>query len=284
VRRALVLLAVPLAVGVAAACSSFDAAETQPTPVTDAGEDRTEPQDAADAADAGATKDGGYCASRVGDEYCQDFDSLLDVTTLLPEKSAKSGLSLTQSVAVSPTLAASFFLSPDEPGSYAVFKKPVLGHRPIRVEADMLFGQLEDSAQTLQSLTMNRKNGAVQLGRACAPDADSGVLGCSWFAAICLFNVDGATSAQCTNHFLPPGSKALASRDTWSHVALEVTFAALGHFKLSIDNEVLEMDAPTYEVGEPPADAPTIVTVGVAANQGTPTVNLFVDNVVVMLR
>ena len=284
-RRTSFLLAVAAAVGVAAACTGEEAVLV-PSDPTDAGEDRAQPPDAADASDGGVAKDAGYCASRSGDAYCQDFDSLLDVKTLVPENSGKSSMFLTQAQFVSPNRAASFVLSTDEAPvpAFAVFKQPVPDDRPVRVEADMLFGVLDDTLQTLQSLTLARKNGQVQLGRACAP-GDAGLVECAFFVAVCLFGVDGAPYATCTTHYVPKDAKAFATRDTWTHVALEATFAQTGGFALYLDAaKVLDLATPTYDVGKPPADAPTIVTVGVAALQGVPAVNLFVDNVAIMLR
>lgn len=285
-RRAFLLLTVSTAIGIASACTAFDA-QNESSVADDAGDAGAEgavtvESGAAEAAvEAGPS---GFCASRTGDVYCEDFDSLLDVATLVPEKSAKGAVALTQAAFMSPTRSLSFTTGTDETPSYAVFKHAVTANQPVRVEADMLFGTLDGSPQTLQSLTLGRKDAAVQLGRVCGT-VDAGPVECGFFVAVCLFNVDGSAASLCTSHPVPESASAFMSRNTWTHVALEATFSTKGHFSLFLDNKLIhDMNAQTYPVGAPAAADPTIVTVGVAALQGTPAIQLYVDNVAITLH
>jgi hypothetical protein len=279
-RRTFLLLAVSAAVAAAFACGSDYGADA-PVDAVDAGDASV--QQVADASDGGtdATDAASFCATRTGAVYCEDFDSLLDVKTLVPETSAKSAVGLTQGQFVSPSRSLSFSTSTDEPSSFAVFKHPVVGDRAVRLELDMFFDQLESTPQTLQSITLTRKNAAVSLGRVCNL-VDGGPLTCGVLVAVCLFDSEAVTTA-CTTHAVPV-TKAFTSVGTWSHVALEASFAQAGRFELEVDHAVvLALDTATYGVGAPPADAPTIATVGIAALQGNPTLHLLVDNVVITL-
>ena len=162
-----------------------------------------------------------------------------------------------------------------------MFKHAVTGDRPVRLELDMYFDQLSDGEQTLRSITLSRKSGQVALARACGvPDA--GVPSCSFFLAACLFNVDAGTN-PCTSYWFPAIARPFAV-GAWSHVALEATFAKEGHILFEAGGQPIVDVVTATHPGDPPSDAPTIVTVGVGVIQGTAQVHLLVDNVAITLR
>lgn len=259
------------------ACSDYDAAEPpSPSPIVEAGADTAPPVDAGSDAvvEAGPL---GFCAAK-GDAavFCEDFDSITDVSSLVPSSSVGEP-SLTSQTFVSGPRSLAFLMPAklDSP-QYTVFTHGVVTDSEVRFEVDWRWqASTIDEGQTIQSLTLRKDVGQVAFGRACG-SADAGVVPCSYYLSVYPDVGNQAVSAV-----LPlPTPK---SQKAWSHVAFQVRFATNGHVRYEEDGVVLvDQDTATLSA---PSTSPTSATIGVAILQGITTYQeMFFDNMVLELR
>jgi hypothetical protein len=224
----------------------------------------------------------GFCDTTGADAaYCEDFDRLTDVSSLVPESSAPGLVNITQGAYRSPPRALRFTLPAGESGQYAVVRHSFPTERPVRLELDMWLQQVVATSpgQTMQFHSIDRMNASVALERNCV-DGDAGPE-CAYFVSVCIFNREGGS--PCENHFF---DQHLASLDGFSRIALEARFAETGgYFKLEQDGATL-LDVQTVtHLGTLPADAPTNVTVGVGTVFGKAgATNIVVDTVLIDVR
>lgn len=219
-----------------------------------------------------------YCSSKSGALWCEDFDTLTDTVSLVPEISEPAlAPKLSQETFRSAPRALRMNLLAGQPSpQYTVIKRAFPTDRAIRLSVDWRLALLEPTeGQTLQSLTLKRKTGQVSVGRTCGAAADAGPPPCTTFVSTCVF----APDAKCEIH---PIEKRLAGLDAWSHVVLEARFAAKGHARFEEDGETrVDVDAAT-EAAPAPADEPVSATVGIAVLQGAAgATDIFFDDVLV---
>lgn len=275
-RRPLVLLLLALFAG----CTGDDPdLATRPPSDGDAGVDATAPVDAGTgeaAPDAPAT----FCATKTGVLSCEDFDTITDTSSLVPESSDPSILAkLTQGTYRSPPRAVRFNLVPGKPSQYSVIARSFPTKKVMRLELDWRFALLEPTdGQTLQSITLKSKNGQAAFGRTCSIPGDGTTPVCQYIVSTCVFG----TGAGCQTH---PITAPIAGLTDWSHVALETLFAPKGHVRFEQDGQTaLEVDAQT-ETDALNGTDPVSATVGIAVLQGNAgQTDMLVDNVVVEER
>jgi hypothetical protein len=271
VRTALVLAFV------VTACTGDDPNLAPATPDAQAADAAAPPVDAGTdvAADAPAT----FCATKPNALWCEDFDSITDVSSLVPESSDPSILAkLTQGTYRSPPRALRFNLMAGKPSpQYTVIARSFPTDKVMRLALDWRLSVLEATeGQTLQSFTLKSKGGQASFGRTCGTGTDGVNPICQYIVSTCVF--ENATST-CATH---PITARIAALDDWSHVVLETRFARKGHVRLEQDGAtILEVDAAT-DTGPLTGTDPVSATVGIAVLQGNAGgTDILVDNVVV---
>jgi hypothetical protein len=263
---------VPALVVVGFACSERYDADTPSLP--DAGVDASDVP-CADV-EAGPST---FCGTKPNAAWCEDFDSILDVSSLVPiAKGEIPEPVLSTGTFVSPPRALQFNVpAGKQPGQSSTIGHGVLTDKEVRLDLDWKWQQWESTEnQTLQSITLRKGNGQAAFGRACgAPDG--GVITCAWYIAV---SADLGDAGPPLFFFIPPP----AALGKWSHVALQVRFGTnYGHVRYEEDGMVL-VDAQTPTEGAPSVD-PVSTGIGFAMHQGiTSRLEVSFDNIVLELR
>lgn len=259
------------------ACGGYGESDVEPPPADGGGTGDTSigPNDAgAETGDAGAPT---FCSSKKNVAWCEDFDSITDVAVLAPESSAgATPATLTQKNFFSAPRSLHFGIGVDGPApEYPVVAKSFATDKDVRAEIDWRWAAAAPSeGQTLQSLTVKKGNPQASFGRTCGTE-DAGVIACKWFVATCV----PGRAPECRLFAIPD----LAALSKWSHIALEVHFAATGRVRMEEDGQTIVDVEDDLELT--PTNEPTSVTLGVAVLQGKASgLEIFFDNAFVELR
>lgn len=256
------------------ACSAeLQGTEGPPDPPLDAGSESSVDA-AADAADGGT-----FCARAGTVAYCEDFDRETDLGKILFAETSDSKNPdllprLTGDTFQSPPRALHMRLPRDVPeGSNTVFKKPFGGEKTVRVELDW---QVNAAAAlgTLQSITLRRAGPQVAFGRTCGGEP----VACSWYVARCITGFSPCDMVH-TWTSAPFVGK-------WARIYLEARFTENGHLAFGEvgATPIFDGDVPMYR-GTDDANAPTVLTIGLANPQGpSPGIEMWVDGIVATER
>lgn len=271
--RTLIVASVPVILLATYACSDYDA---DPVVVADAGADTAAPVEAGSDAtvDAGPS---GFCSSK-GDAavFCEDFDSITDVSPLVPS-STVGDPDLSAQTFVSGPRSLRFLMPDAKPApQYSVVTHGVATDKDVRFEVDWRWQSATTAdGQTVQSLTLRKDTGQAAFGRACGV-ADAGVVSCFWYISV---NPNLSSSSDAVKFEIPPP----AALTKWSHIVFQVRFASSGHVLYEEDGvPLVDVDTATLKA---PSTAPTAATIGLAILQGSTTYQeMFFDNMVLELR
>lgn len=267
------VLAIAAFVVVALACNDYDAEQSTADAGADAALDSS--LDAPDGApDAGPQ---GFCATK-GDAavWCEDFDTITDVTSLVPASSVGDPELSSRQFESAPRSLKFFMPAALQSTQYSVVTHGVSTDKEMRFETDLRWEIATASdGQTLQSITLRKDLGQVFLGRACGI-ADAGVVPCLWYLSV---DPDLSTPSNEEKLYVPPP----AALQRWSHVVLQVRFGNPGHVRYEEGGEVrVDLDIATLKI---PSTAPASATIGLAILQAATTHHeLFFDNVFLELR
>ena len=275
--------AIAAAAASAAACTGLlglEPLEFVPPPSPEAAVPPVEAEAGPDSADAGSDAPKTYCAAFAAAAYCEDFDSLTDLTSLVPEASEEAlKAKLTKESFISAPQAIGFSLIPDQ-GGFTVIKRGFATGRAVRLSFDwwvrLLGGRLN---QNIQLMTLRRKNDQTIIQRICSDDLDGG-FACAWNIGLARLGSDAGDKFQS----FPLGAR-LPIEDGWTRVVYVAKFDKVdGYVKISFDGvTALEQRRLTSEETLPDTEVVS-ATVGLGILQGVagPT-DMLVDNIVVEL-
>jgi hypothetical protein len=269
------LAAVPVLLLLAYACTDYEASDSAPT-VPEAGVDASPsveggPSDAS--AEAAST---GFCATRddAGVLWCEDFDGLTDLASLVPDSPDPSlAPRLTRQTFTSEPQAVLFFLPQGtQAPRHTVIQRAFKVEQEARLETAWRWNIAPATpGLTLQSITIKRGSLQASFGYACSIDSPDAATSCGAFVASC--------TPTCTVH--PIQGMRFGE---WARVALQARFGPEGLIRFEEDGIVLlDVAAPT---APPDPDEPTSATIGLAAVQSSTSeyIETLFDDVVFELR